>query len=223
MPSATRPDSRSPSPAPAPPIAEAPGPRAQGFINIFNATVDKTLEKCSSTNFASCFPTTAQYTPESLESIRGQIVQQLGHQWRTSFDGIMGNRDVVKAINSLEQCIEDAKLRKKRAEANANGGLIDTPIAPHTLSPSAIHLAHLMPFLEDQTAETNARLSTTQQANTELLSTITSQRAEIEALVRGLEGVIQDLESSAQIMGQDEVQGLSKEIKDYEMEMKRES
>lgn len=79
-----------------------------------------------------------------------------------------------------------------------------------------------MPFLEGQTAETNARISATQEANAELLSTVTAQRAEIEALVQGLENVIQDLEVSAQMMAQDEVQGLSKEIKDYEMEMKRE-
>jgi len=94
---------------------------------------------------------------------------------------------------------------------------------PHTLSPSAIHLAHLMPFLEGQTAETNARISATQEANTELLSTVTAQRAEIEALVRGLENIVQDLEVSAQMMAQDDVQELSKEIRDYEMEMKCET
>jgi kinetochore protein NNF1 len=77
-----------------------------------------------------------------------------------------------------------------------------------------------MPFLEQQTAETNSRISATQEANTELLTTVTAQRAEIEALVRGLENVIQDLEVSAQMMAQDDVQGLSKEIKEYEVEMK---
>src|SRR4051812_3446027 len=95
--------------------------------------------------------------------------------------------------------------------------------SPHTLSPSAIHLAHLMPFLEGQIAETNNRISITQEANTQLLSTVLAQRAEIEALVRSLENVIHDLEASAQIMAQDDIQGLGKEIKEYEMEMKRES
>jgi kinetochore protein NNF1 len=80
-----------------------------------------------------------------------------------------------------------------------------------------------MPFLEGQTAETNARISATQEANTELLSTVTAQRAEIEALVRGLENIVQDLEVSAQMMAQDDVQELSKEIRDYEMEMKCET
>jgi len=80
-----------------------------------------------------------------------------------------------------------------------------------------------MPFLEDQIAETNNRISITQEANTQLLSTVLAQRAEIEALVRSLENVIHDLEASAQIMAQDDIQGLSKEIKEYEMEMKRES
>lgn len=66
----------------------------------------------------------------------------------------------------------------------------------------------------------NTKLCETQTSNTELLSTVTAQRAEIEALVRGLENVIQDLEVSAQVMAQDDVQGLSKEIKGLETEMK---
>jgi kinetochore protein NNF1 len=77
-----------------------------------------------------------------------------------------------------------------------------------------------MPFLEQQATEMATHLSETQLANTQLLSAVTAQRAEIEALVRGLENVIQDLEVSAQIMAQDEVQGLGKEIKDLETDMK---
>jgi kinetochore protein NNF1 len=96
----------------------------------------------------------------------------------------------------------------------------DSLTSPHTLTPSEIHLAHLMPFLEQQATEMNTKLADTQQSNTELLSTVTAQRAEIEALVRSLENVIQDLEVSAQMMAQDDVQGLSKEIKDMEVEMK---
>lgn len=78
-----------------------------------------------------------------------------------------------------------------------------------------------MPFLETQAAEMNTRLADTQQANTQLLSTVTSQRAEIEALVHGLENVIRDLEMSAQMMGQEDVQSLSKEMRELEKEMKK--
>jgi kinetochore protein NNF1 len=91
---------------------------------------------------------------------------------------------------------------------------------PHTLTPSEIHLAHLMPFLEKQATDMNNKLTETQQSNAELLSTVTAQRAEIEALVRGLENVIKDLDVSAQMMVQDDVQGLSKEVRDLEIEMK---
>ena len=78
-----------------------------------------------------------------------------------------------------------------------------------------------MPFLEAQQAEMNTRLADTQQTNTQLLSTVTAQRTEIEALVHGLENVIQDLETSAQMMGQDEVQGLNKEMRELEKEMNK--
>lgn len=91
---------------------------------------------------------------------------------------------------------------------------------PHTLTPAEIHLAHLMPFLEKQATDMNAKLAETQQSNKELLSTVTAQRAEIEALVRGLENVIQDLDASAQTMAQDDVQDLSKETRDLEMAMR---
>jgi kinetochore protein NNF1 len=40
----------------------------------------------------------------------------------------MERRNVVKLLNSLDQCIEDAKLRKKRAEASANDGPVETPV-----------------------------------------------------------------------------------------------
>jgi kinetochore protein NNF1 len=128
MPGATAPTSRSPSPTPAPPIADAPGPRAQGLINVFNQASKATLDKCSSKNFASCFPTAAQYSPEVLDNLRGQIVDQLDRTWKTNFDDIMERRNVVKLLNSLDQCIEDAKLRKKRAELSANGGPVETPV-----------------------------------------------------------------------------------------------
>lgn len=91
---------------------------------------------------------------------------------------------------------------------------------PHTLTPSEIHLAHLMPFLEKQASDMNAKLADTQTANTELLATVTAQRAEIEALVRGLESIVGDLEASAQLMAQDEVQDLSSEIRNVEMGMR---
>lgn len=126
MPAATKADSRSPSPTPAPPIADAPGPRAQGLINVFNQASKATLDKCSSRNFAACFPTAAQYSPEVLDNLRGQILDQLDRTWKTNFEDIMARRNVVKLLNSLDQCIEDAKLRKKRAELSANGGPVET-------------------------------------------------------------------------------------------------
>lgn len=78
-----------------------------------------------------------------------------------------------------------------------------------------------MPFLEEQSTSMNAQLGSTQQSNVDLLAAVLKQRGEIEALVNGLESVIQDLEASAQIMGQDDVQGLTTDIRDLELEMKK--
>ena len=81
-------------------------------------------------------------------------------------------------------------------------------------------MAHLMPFLEKQATEMSTNLAETQTANIELLTTVTAQRAEIEALVRGLESIVGDLEASAQAMAQDDVQELSTEVRDVEMGMR---
>jgi hypothetical protein len=67
-----------------------------------------------------------------LDNLRGQIVDQLDRTWKTNFDDILERRNVVKLLNSLDQCIEDAKLRKKRAEASANSGPVETPV-PYVL------------------------------------------------------------------------------------------
>lgn len=40
----------------------------------------------------------------------------------------MKKRDVVRSLNALDQGIEDAKLRKKRAEQSANGGPVEVPV-----------------------------------------------------------------------------------------------
>ena len=131
MPGAAQPASRSPSPVPPPPIADTPGPRAQGLINIYNQAVEATLKKCSTSNFASCFPTAAEQAPGTLEDLRNQVLNQLQRTWKLNFDEIMAKRNVVQLLNSLDQCIEDARLRKKRAEAN--GGPVETPV-PYVFS-----------------------------------------------------------------------------------------
>lgn len=98
------------------------------MINVFNQASKATLDKCSAKNFASCFPTAAQYAPETLEGLRSQIIDQLDRTWKVNFEEILKKRDVVKLVNELEQCIEDAKLRKKRAEASANGASVEAPV-----------------------------------------------------------------------------------------------
>lgn len=220
MPATTNVPSRSPSPAAPPPLGESPGPRATALINVFNNALDATLKKCSYNSFAACFPTAAQYVPESLDALWRDFTGKLGQVWKSEFDSILVERNVVQSLNSLDQCIVDAKKRKELAEASSNGGPVEVPVPAHTLPPTSLHLAHLLPFLEQHSALLNSQLSATHASNAELLSSITAQRAEIEALVRGLETVVQDLEKSAQMMGQEEVQGLSAEVREIDTEMK---
>lgn len=72
---------------------------------------------------------------------------------------------------------------------------------PHTLPPQALYLAHLAPYLAQAQSTLNAKLQTTQSQNAQLMEKITQQRAEIEGLVSGLEGVVRDLEEAKEAVG----------------------
>ncbi|KAF2814522.1 Nnf1-domain-containing protein [Mytilinidion resinicola] len=208
--------SRTPSPAPAPPTADAPGPKATRLITIFTQSVDATLAKCSYSSFAACFPTAAKYVPESLDALWRNFTGQLGSVWKAEFEAIMKEREVVKSLNGLDDAVGEAR---KRMEREGGGGVV--PVPPHTLSPETLHLAHLMPFLEEHTAILNTQLAETQTKNKELADEVMGQRKEIETFMRGLESVIRDLETSAQLMRAEEVQGLGAEVREIEAGMKK--
>jgi kinetochore protein NNF1 len=81
---------------------------------------------------------------------------------------------------------------------------------PHTLSADELHTAYLTPYLQQATTMLEERVRSTQAENGVLMQRITDQRAEMEALVGGLEGVVADLEGSVEAMGG--VDGLRAEI-----------
>jgi kinetochore protein NNF1 len=80
--------------------------------------------------------------------------------------------------------------------------------------------AHLSPFLLEQHSTLSSGLKTIEESNRALVDTIVAQRAEMQALISGLEAVVQDLESSATMLQQDSLQGLSGEIGMIEQELK---
>jgi kinetochore protein NNF1 len=79
--------------------------------------------------------------------------------------------------------------------------------------------AHLSPFLIDQQTALSGALTTIQTSNETLVATITSQAAEMEALVAGLEAVVRDLEQSAEMLQGEDVQGLSGDVRMIEEEL----
>jgi hypothetical protein len=76
---------------------------------------------------------------------------------------------------------------------------------PHTFSADELYAAHIGSFLQQTNKELEEKIKTTQVNNQDMMQSILSQRAEMEELTRGLEGVIEDLEGSVQAMtGADE-------------------
>lgn len=61
-------------------------------------------------------------------------------------------------------------------------------------------MAHLTPYLQQETQRLESRLLASQQHNTQMMEHIQSQRAEMERLVSGLEAVVKDIEASVESM-----------------------
>ena len=75
-------------------------------------------------------------------------------------------------------------------------GRTDRECSPHTLPPDDIFGAHLAPQLAPVHAELQAQLRATRARNEELATDLARRRADIEALVGGLEAVVADLEGA---------------------------
>lgn len=113
-------------------------------------------------------------------------------------------------------------MRKQAAqtEADATSRPLDVPVAPHTLSPEELLSSHLAPFLSIQHDNIMAQLAEVQATNQSLADEIQAQRAELQRLIGGLADVVGDLERSAEIMRQEEVQGLVEEVRNIEAELR---
>jgi kinetochore protein NNF1 len=93
----------------------------------------------------------------------------------------------------------------------------------HTLSAEELYAAHLTPYLQEATQILESRLQSSQQENHNLMEKIMAQRAEIERLVSGVEGVVRDLEGSVEVMGSGTgrgMEGLRAEVWEIEEEVK---
>ena len=93
----------------------------------------------------------------------------------------------------------------------------------HTLSAGDLYAAHLTPYLQQATQMLESRLQHSQQDNQALAEKIAAQRAEIERLVGGIEGIVRDLEGSVEAMGSGMgrgVEGLRAEVWKMEEEVK---
>ena len=65
---------------------------------------------------------------------------------------------------------------------------------PHLLPPSELLAAHLAPSLTAAQGRLNAKEQTLESVNAELFEVVKAQWDEIEGLVAGVEGMVQDLE-----------------------------
>lgn len=122
MPSATPPETeRSPSPPASAPTALTPGYRAEAFVTLYKAALDKTLEAISPSSFGACFPSISTNAPTQLAAMHTGMTAGLRSFALAEFDTIMEERRVVENLNRLEDLISDAKKRKARSTSGTDG------------------------------------------------------------------------------------------------------
>ncbi|KAK2009812.1 Nnf1-domain-containing protein [Colletotrichum eremochloae] len=172
-------------------IPVTPGPRATRFTQLYDLALQRTLQKVSYDNFASCFPTIAAHAPNTLRNVQKQMVDYLEERCNKDFQSILVDRDVIRKLNDFENLVSDAERRRQES-----GDSAEEPIPPHLLSPDEILAAHLAPRLASQQSHLNARLQNTQASNESLFATIQSQRAEIDALLTQLESHVADIDGA---------------------------
>jgi hypothetical protein len=121
MPSATPPETeRSPSPPASAPTALTPGYRAEAFVTLYKAALDKTLEAISPSSFGACFPSISTNAPTQLAAMHTGMTAGLRSFALAEFDTIMEERRVVENLNRLEDLISDAKKRKARSTSGTD-------------------------------------------------------------------------------------------------------
>ncbi|KAL6244500.1 hypothetical protein RBB50_008742 [Rhinocladiella similis] len=199
----TRP-SKSPSPPPEAPVASTPGPRAAALQKVFTGALSSSIRANSYANFSSCFPTPAKYCPTALEGVWKQLNTRLEEECTRDFEKILEERQVIEGLNQWDNMIEDARSRKNRS---VEGEMPDRPL--HTLSADELYGAHVTPYLQQAKTELYSKLQTTQQDNVVMAAKVNDERAEIEQLLKGFEGVILDIEGSVAAMYVNEQHGLN--------------
>ncbi|KAJ3941808.1 uncharacterized protein N0V96_008522 [Colletotrichum fioriniae] len=120
------------------------------------------------------------------------MVDYLEERCNKDFQSILGERDVIRKLNELENLVSDADRRRQEG-----GSDVEEPIPyPTRPPPDEILTAHLAPRLAPQQSTLNARLQNTQASNESLFSSIQSQRAEIDALLAQLESQVADIDGA---------------------------
>lgn len=191
------------------PLAETPqldeamvsSHRYAALRKVYAAALKATLSTNSYANFASCFPTSATYCPKALEGVWKQLNTRLEEECNKDFDKICQERDVARNLAAWEQLIDEAKRRKAETNGQSNSG--SKP--PHLLTAEELHTAHLAPVLFTAEKELTKKLQHQQQDNQDLFSKVQQQKAEIATLVSQLESKIEDVESAAGVIEQDEM------------------
>jgi len=91
---------------------------------------------------------------------------------------------------------------------------------PHILSPYTLMAAHLAPLLTSQETAVKTHLSTLEDQNNSLAETIIQQQADMDTLVKRLEGLVADLQKAADMVQTPEIQQATQDARNIHNELR---
>lgn len=154
-----------------------------------------------------------------MDLLHRDFIGRLESMCKEEFEAVCEVRGVVGTLNELDGLVVEAGRWRERAREQARAstqeggqGQVEEPVPPHLLPPGELMAAHLAPFLGEQTERLGGQLDGLQRGNRELAGEIAEQRAVMEELVGGLEGVIRDLEGAAGEMEGEGMKGVEGEL-----------
>lgn len=120
---------------------------------------------------------------------------------------------MIRGLNEWDSAIERARVRKDRGLEG------ETHVGMHELGEEELYRAWMTPGLVEAEKTLQGRLKMSQEENQAMMRDILKQREEIERLLGGLESMVGDVENSVKAMQEGDIQGISKDTWDMELEV----
>lgn len=166
--------------------------RFSGLKSVAEKALDESIKTLGFEKLRQCYPELSKYKSgkQAIDIARAQIINFWKNTTVREFQQIFKEYDLENKLNQLDDLIEEAKQRKRKARQRGNkiGGDINSrPLYIDKLKPNEIILSKLLEPKQKYLEELNSDLSSLKVKNDELFS-------ELNMLVKESKDCLEDIE-----------------------------